>query len=125
MPLSAIQKARIPAAYTSPPTNQTLYFGERGSVNFAGAHIFDLGLSYSVPVWKTIRPWFKLELRNAFNNDKLTTWNIAITPDNDRPQGRRRPAHELHQGQELRARARPPPTTRSRASSCSRVGFRF
>ena len=85
VPLSSIQKARIPAVYTSPPKNQTLYFGPRGDVNFAGAHIFDLGLNYSVPVWKTIRPWVKLELRNAFNNDKLTSWNIAVTPDNNGP----------------------------------------
>ncbi len=83
--LSSVQKARIPAAYVSPPANQTLYFGERGSVQFAGAHIFDLGLSYSVPVWKTIRPWVKLELRNAFNNDTLTTWNITVTPDRTGP----------------------------------------
>ena len=38
-----------------------------------------------MPVWKTIRPWVKLELRNAFNNDKLTTWNTTVTADNSGP----------------------------------------
>ena len=85
VPLSTIQEARIPDTYASPPTNQTLFFGERGSVDFAGSHVFDLGLNYSLPVWKTIRPWAKLELRNALNNDTLTTWNIAVTPDNGGP----------------------------------------
>jgi hypothetical protein len=85
VPLSSIQQARIPASYASPPTNQTLYFGERGCVDFAGAHVFDLGLNYSLPVWRTVRPWVKLELRNALNDDTLTTWNIAVTPDNAGP----------------------------------------
>ena len=40
---------------------------------------------YSLPVWKTVRPWMKLELRNVLNNDTLTTWNIAVTPDNEGP----------------------------------------
>ncbi len=85
VPLSTIQEARIPGSYTSPPTNQTLFFGERGAIDFAGAHVFDLGLNYSLPVWKTIRPWAKLELRNALNNDTLTSWNIAVAPDNNGP----------------------------------------
>ncbi len=86
VPFSAIQKSHIAGLdYVSPPTNQTLYFGDRGAVTFAGAHIVNLGLNYSVPVWKTIRPWFKLELLNAFNNDTLTTWNIAVTPDKTGP----------------------------------------
>jgi hypothetical protein len=38
-----------------------------------------------VPVWRTIRPWIKLELRNAFNNDKLLTWSTAITADRTGP----------------------------------------
>jgi hypothetical protein len=85
VPWSQYQRDRTPAVYTSLGKTQTIFFGERGSQDFEDSHIIDLGLSYAVPVWKTVRPWFKVELRNAFNNDKLLTWNTAIRPDNAGP----------------------------------------
>jgi hypothetical protein len=80
VPLSAIQRARI-SGYVSQPTTQTLYFGPRGSEAFKGFTVFDLALTYSVPVFRRARPWVKLELYNVFNNQKLVTWNTTVRSD--------------------------------------------
>ncbi len=75
---TAIQRALNPG-YASMPGAQTIFFGGRGSEEFASFHLFDFAMNYEVKIWKTFRPWFKAELRNAFNNDKLITWNTTIT----------------------------------------------
>lgn len=84
VPLSAVQKARG-AAYPDLPTNQTLYFGERGSQSFDSTHLFDVALNYNIPIWKTARPWLKLELYNIGNSTPLYRWNTAVSVDNASP----------------------------------------
>ena len=84
VPLSAIQKARNPG-YARIPTTQTLYFGERGSQEFAGYGLVDLGATYRVPVWKTLQPWVRVEALNVLNNDKLIKWDTTITVDPNSP----------------------------------------
>lgn len=85
VPLSAIQRSRNPGYARLPGSgangSQTLFFGERGSQEFAGYGLFDLAATYQVPVWKTLRPWVKLEVLNALNNDKLIKWDTTITVD--------------------------------------------
>ena len=78
--LTAIQRARL-SGYTSQPTSQTIYFAPRGSEDFKGASVLDLALTYSVPVFRSARPWVKLEIFNAFNNQKLVTWNTTVRSD--------------------------------------------
>jgi hypothetical protein len=78
--LSAIQR-QLGAGYISLPATQTLYFGERGSELFDAAHLWDLGLNYSIPVFKSLRPYVKFDLFNVFNNDKLIQWNTVVTAD--------------------------------------------
>jgi hypothetical protein len=86
VPFSSIQRGRIAGlGYTSPPTNQTLYFGERGSEDFEDLHTFDFAATYSVPIWKSLRPWVKFEAYNILNNDKLVSWNTAITRNTTGP----------------------------------------
>jgi hypothetical protein len=80
VPLSAVQRARNPG-YSRVPASQVLFFGERGSEQFAGYGLVDLGVTYQVPVWKTLRPWVKVEVLNALDNDKLIAWDTTITPD--------------------------------------------
>jgi hypothetical protein len=81
VPVSAIQRARNPG-YASPPTlNTNLFFGERGTGRFESSHLFDVALNYEIPVWKTARPWFKAELRNAFNKQPLIQYNTTISVD--------------------------------------------
>jgi hypothetical protein len=88
VPLSDIQIARAEAAgYANAPNggDQTLYFGERGSESFNGYALFDLGVQYNVPVWRTVRPFVKLDLLNVFNNQKQIGSNTTVLPDYDGP----------------------------------------
>lgn len=68
------------APYASPPTfgSQTIFFGERGAGEFNSTSIFDVSLSYSLPVWRSVEPWIKLDVTNVFNDDTLVTYNTGI-----------------------------------------------
>ena len=84
VPLTAEQIARNPG-YARLPTSQTVFFGERGSESFRGFHMVDLGVTYAVPAWQSLRPWVKLETLNLLDNDTLIAWNTAITADTAGP----------------------------------------
>ena len=85
VPLSAVQRSRNPGYARLPGSgtngSQTLFFSERGSETFAGYGLVDLGVTYQVPVWRSLRPWLKLEVLNALDNNKLITWDTTITAD--------------------------------------------
>jgi hypothetical protein len=85
VPLTAVQRARNPGYARLPGSgangSQTLFFGERGSEEFAGYGLVDLGVTYQVPVVKSLRPWVKIEVLNALNNDKLIGWDTTVTAD--------------------------------------------
>jgi hypothetical protein len=84
VPLSAQQIARNPG-YARLPASQSIFFGARGSESFEGFHLVDFAATYTVPVWQSLRPWVKAEVLNAFNNQKLITWNTTVTADNAGP----------------------------------------
>jgi hypothetical protein len=73
------------SAYPDLPDSQTAYYDARGSEFFKGYGLFDLGLGYNVPVFKTLRPWIRLDLYNAFNNQKQIKWNTTVLPDPESP----------------------------------------
>ena len=75
------EQMALGAAYASLPPNQTVYFGERGSQMFAGFSVFDFAMTYSIPVFKSLRPWFKLEVRNLLNDKTLIGWNTDVFQD--------------------------------------------
>ena len=77
--LSAIQKARDPG-YQSPPRNSALFFGDRGIGEYNSSSLFDLSLTYGIPVFRRVEPWIKFDVRNVLNSDTLLTYNTAITP---------------------------------------------
>jgi hypothetical protein len=87
-PVSDIQASRDPG-YAQPPTLQTIYFGERGVGSFKGAHLFDVALTYEVPVYRSLRPYVKLDVRNVFNDQTLgggpSGTNVTVSPDEDGP----------------------------------------
>jgi carboxypeptidase family protein len=85
-PLTAIQN-QLGAAYANAPNGgaQNLFFGERGSQNFEGYALVDLGVNYSIPVWQTVRPYLKVEVLNAFNNQKQIGWDTVVTADPNSP----------------------------------------
>jgi len=85
VPVSSIQKSRNPGYATPPTLNASLYFGDRGIGRFEASHLFDFALNYEVPVWKTARPWFKAEVRNAFNAQPLIQSNTTVSADASSP----------------------------------------
>ncbi|MCA1581850.1 MAG: TonB-dependent receptor [Acidobacteria bacterium] len=85
VPLSAEQKARTPAGYSRPPTSQTLFFGERGAGEFQRVHGVDVALNYGIPVWKTVEPWIKFEVRNLTNEQALQQFDTTVTANNSGP----------------------------------------
>jgi outer membrane receptor protein involved in Fe transport len=83
--LSAIQRAQNPGYARLPGSgttgSQSLFFGERGSQEFASYGLVDLGLTYQVPLWRSARPWIEFEVLNAFSNDKVIAWDTSISAD--------------------------------------------
>jgi outer membrane receptor protein involved in Fe transport len=84
VPLTSIQR-QLGAAYPNLPNNQTLFYSGRGSEFFDAAHLWDLGIQFEVPVFRSLRPYAKLDVFNLFNNDKLIGWNTTVSPDNNGP----------------------------------------
>jgi len=88
VPLTPIELARnpgYPANDVNTSTAYRLFFGERGAGQYKGYGLLDLALTYGVPVWKTAKPWVKVEFYNLLNNQKLIAWDRTITPDNNGP----------------------------------------
>jgi hypothetical protein len=83
----ALTPAQIAAnpGYARIPTSQTIFFGARGSQFFEGYHLVDFAATYAVPVWQSLRPWVKVEVLNALNNQKLIGWNTSVTADTAGP----------------------------------------
>ena len=135
VPLSAVQRARNPGYARLPGSgtngSQTLFFSERGSEEFAGYGLVDLAASYQVPVWKTLKPWVKLEVLNALNNDQLISWDTTITVDpasaldaDGLPTGFLRGAR-FGQGTSTAAYPRPRPGLTGGRTFFGAFGFRF
>jgi hypothetical protein len=85
-PLSVTQRAILmTAGYPDAPRVQTVFFSERGSQQFKGYGLFDLNVTYNVPVFSTLRPWIKLDFYNLFNNQKLIAWNTTVAQSASSP----------------------------------------
>ncbi len=80
VPLTAQQTAANPG-YVRLPAGQPVFFGLRGSQEFEDYALFDLGVTYGVPVWQSVKPWVKLEVLNLFNNQQLISWDTSVTAD--------------------------------------------
>jgi len=88
VPVTAIELARnpgYPANDISANTATTLFFGERGANDFLGYGVLDLAATYSVPVWRTVKPWVKIEYYNILNNQKQIKWDTTLTADPNSP----------------------------------------
>ena len=80
----AAQLARnpgYPAASLSANSRETVFFGDRGGYDFKGYGVMDLAASYNLAVWKSLRPWFKVEIYNLFENQKLIAWDRTVSVD--------------------------------------------
>ena len=67
-----------PAADISAATRQTVFFGERGAYDFKGYGVMDFAATYNLAVWRTLRPWFKVEVFNLFDNQKQIAWDRTV-----------------------------------------------
>jgi hypothetical protein len=76
--MTAQQIAADPG-YARRPASQTLFFGERGAGTFAGYALVDLASTWSIPVWRSVSPWLKVEVLNLLNNDKAISWDTTVT----------------------------------------------
>ncbi|HZF07610.1 MAG TPA: TonB-dependent receptor [Thermoanaerobaculia bacterium] len=84
VPITSIQRSRDPGYASLPPT-QTLYFGKRGSQEFNAWNTFDFAAYYQVPIFRSISPWLKVEVRNLLNDHTLIDWDTTVTPDPNSP----------------------------------------
>jgi outer membrane receptor protein involved in Fe transport len=91
-PLTATQASILAAAgypdapgTTSPSSGYYVYFGDRGSQTFKGYGLFDLSVNYNIPVFRTLRPWLKVDVYNLLDNNKLIAWNTTVRPDPNSP----------------------------------------
>ncbi len=84
MAVPAVQLARnpgYPANDINPFVRETVFFGERGAQFFKGYGVVDLAATWRVRTWRTLEPWFKLELYNALNNQKQIAWDRTVSVD--------------------------------------------
>jgi hypothetical protein len=135
VPLSTVQRARNPGYARLPGSgangSQTLFFSERGSEEFAGYGLVDLGVTYQVPVWRSLKPWLKLEVLNVMDNNKLIAWDTTITADpasaldaDGLPTGYR-PGARFGQGTSTAAYPRPRPGLTGGRTYFGAFGLRF
>ena len=85
-PITATQLALLAASgYPDAPVAQDVFFGGRGSQQFPGYALFDASVNYNIPVFRTLRPWVKLDVFNLFDNLKAIAWNTAVLQDRSGP----------------------------------------
>jgi hypothetical protein len=75
--LTATQNALL-SGYPDAPSSEPVYFGSRGSQDFKGYGVVDLSVNYNVPVFRSLRPWIKVDVFNALDNLKQIAWNTTI-----------------------------------------------
>ena len=67
------------------PDHAEALLRERGSASSSAQSLFDLALNYDIPVFKTVRPYFKFDMRNMFNEQPLIGFDTTVTPNNAGP----------------------------------------
>jgi len=88
VPLTPIELARnpgYPENDINPNVAERVFFGPRGVGDFKGYGLLDLAMTYGVPIWKSAKPWLKVEFYNLLNNQKQIAWDKTVTPDNSGP----------------------------------------
>jgi hypothetical protein len=82
--LSSIQM-QLGAGYSQLPAFQNIYFGQRGAVQFPGSSLFDFALTYDIPVYRSWKPYVKVDVRNVFNTLAVIGFDDVVSPDPSGP----------------------------------------
>jgi hypothetical protein len=61
--------------------SQTIYYAPRGSESFPGFGLVDFAATYSIPVFRSLQPYFRVEVLNLANNQKQIFGDVTLTPD--------------------------------------------
>ena len=56
-----------------------MFFGDRGANDLKGYGLLDLAGTYTIAVWRMLRPWFKVEIYNLLNNRKQIAWDRTVS----------------------------------------------
>ena len=68
-------------AALGPIPGNAVFFVDRGSESFKGYGLLDTSINYNIPVFRSLKPWVKLDVYNLFNNEKLIAWSTTIRQD--------------------------------------------
>ena len=83
---SAQQQAILAAqGYVDAPTSQTIFFDERGTVEFDDSLTFDLAVNYQLPIFKDFDLWLKADIINVFNDDTQIDGRTEVSSNFDGP----------------------------------------
>jgi outer membrane receptor protein involved in Fe transport len=71
--------------YVDAPASQTIFFGERGTVEFDDSLAFDFSLNYQLPIYKDLNVWLKADVVNIFNDDAQLAGITNVTANFNGP----------------------------------------
>ena len=82
--LTATQRSILAAnGYPDEPAAAHIFFNdERGTEQFPGYGLLDLSVNYNIPVFKSLRPWIKVDLYNVLDNRKLIAFDTTVSQNN-------------------------------------------
>ena len=84
--ITATQDAILASAgYIDAPSSQTIFFGERGNVEFDDALTFDLSLNYTFTLFSDLELWIKADIFNVFDDDTQIAGRSAVDANFDGP----------------------------------------
>ena len=73
---TATQKTLL-AAYPDRPARRRCS-STNGARRTSGYGVLDVSINYNVPVFTSVRPWIKVDVFNALNNQKQIAWSTSI-----------------------------------------------
>ncbi len=82
-PLTDIQTDLLARqGYPDAPSNQPVFFGERGSQWFKGYALLDVSFNYEIALKGHVRPWVKFDVFNLFNHKNYGSFTLVETNAN-------------------------------------------
>lgn len=83
--LTAEQRAILAPLYVDRPTSQTIFFGERGNIEWDSVFTVDLSLNYQIPIVKDFELWLKADIFNIFDESAQIDGETGVAANFDGP----------------------------------------